>query len=226
MSARLAVCLGLAVVVCAAGVALPAEQQKRPDSPPIHARIRDTMRELWRSHIQAPAEKESTGQLDRAIRELESIRPGRPRPVGPGPDDIFKPDPKGSTTKPTSRRAQIPPKLLAEIKDLLKTGVADPAGLAEALRLDGHPDLAADFYDMAMGRTSDAKEKAWLLFQSANCLRQKNPSAASKKFQELLAEYPDSPWAPLAQAQAQVVEWRQTNNVTALFEQIEKETPK
>jgi hypothetical protein len=182
------------------------------------------MRQLWRSHVEAPAEKESARQLDGAVRALESVRLGRKK--GPGPADKQKRIDSGkeATTKPTSRPAQIPPELLAKIKSISKTGVADPAGLAEALRLGGHLDHAAGFYDMAMKSTSDSKEKAWLLFQSANCLRQKNPSAALEKFQKLLTEYPDSLWAPLAQAQAQVVEWRQTNNVTALFEQIEKET--
>ncbi len=226
MSARLAVCLGLAFAACTAGAALPADQQGPSDRSPIHARIRDTMRQLWRSHVETLVEKESTRQLDRTIRALESIRLGRKK--GPGPVDKQRRSDSAeeATTKPASRPAQIPPKLLARIKGLAKTGVADPAGLAEALRLGGHPDRAADFYDMAMGNTSDPKEKAWLLYQSANCLRQKNPSAALKKFQKLLAEYPNSLWAPLAQAQAQVVEWRQTNNVTALFERIEKETPK
>lgn len=226
MTVRLAVCLGLAFATCAAGAALPADQQGHSGRPPIHARIRDTMRQLWRSHVEAPAEKESARQLDRAIRALESeirtpLLPHTRDPIGPP-----KPIRKKVTTRPTSRRTQIPPKLLALLKTGAKTGVADPAGLAEALRLGGHPGLAADFYDMAMGRTSDEKEKAWLLFQSANCLRQKDPSAALKKFQKIVTEYPDSLWAPLAQAQAQVVEWRQTSNVTVLLEEIEKETPK
>ncbi len=231
MTARFAVCLGLICVACAAAVAMPAEQQTRPDRSPIYARIRNTMHQLWRSHVQAPAEKESTGQLDRAIRALESIRLGRTNDsVGMGSASKRRRSGSGeeASTKPVSRPAQITSKTLARIKSLPKAGVADPAGLAEALRLGGHPDLAADFYDTAMGSTSDAKEKAWLLFQSANCLRQKNPSAASKKFQKLLAEYPDSLWAPLAQVQAQVVEWRQTSKIGALLEEMkaEKETPK
>ena len=116
--------------------------------------------------------------------------------------------------------------MLAKIRKLPKKAIADPAGLAEILCLGGHHDVAARFHDMAADSATDGDEKAWLLFRSANCLRRSDSAAALQRYRKLLAECPDSSWSPLGRAQAQIIEWYQTNNIADLLDKTKKEASK
>ncbi len=52
-----------------------------------------------------------------------------------------------------------------------------------------------------------AADRAWTLFQLANCLRETNLGEAQATYTKLISEYPDSPWTDLARAQNQLVSW-------------------
>jgi len=49
--------------------------------------------------------------------------------------------------------------------------------------------------------------KAWILFQIGNCLRNTDRPAATQMYRQLIAEYPDSPWADLAKAESKLIDW-------------------
>ena len=90
--------------------------------------------------------------------------------------------------------------------------VDNPFELAETLFLSGNAKEAAVFYAEALGRTepndvSSSGDRAWVLFQTGNCLRNTDLPAATKMYTQLLTEYPNSPWADIAKAQAKLIDW-------------------
>ncbi len=52
-----------------------------------------------------------------------------------------------------------------------------------------------------------SRDRAWILFQIGNCLRKDDLPAAAKMYQQLLTEYPNSPWVDLAKAQSNLIAW-------------------
>lgn len=98
----------------------------------------------------------------------------------------------------------------------------NPFELGEVLFLSGHPQEAVIFYQEALRRTdakdvSLAQERAWILFQIGNCLRNNDMPAAGKIYEQLIAEYSNSPWTELAQAQAKLIEWLQKEKPDSLI---------
>jgi tetratricopeptide (TPR) repeat protein len=100
--------------------------------------------------------------------------------------------------------------LRALSKDLEK--VDNPFELGETLFLSGNEKEAAVFYTEALGRTepndiSLSRDRAWVLFQTGNCLRNSDLPAAMKMYTQLITEYANSPWADMAIAQVKVLDW-------------------
>jgi tetratricopeptide (TPR) repeat protein len=88
----------------------------------------------------------------------------------------------------------------------------DPLEIAELLFLSGRSADAAPFYAKALerlpaGEATTAADRAWTLFQLANCLRETNAGEAQAAYAKLISEYPDSPWTELARAQSQLLSW-------------------
>ena len=52
-----------------------------------------------------------------------------------------------------------------------------------------------------------SRDRAWILFQTGNCLRNNDMPAAAKIYRRLLTEYPTSPWADLASARGKLIDW-------------------
>lgn len=97
-----------------------------------------------------------------------------------------------------------------------------PFELAEVLFLSGHLNQALVCYREALNRNKSddaqsAQERAWILFQVANCLRNVDPPMAINTYRQLIAEYPDSPWTDLAKAQDELVEWFHKDKPVALI---------
>ncbi|MHC4912745.1 MAG: tetratricopeptide repeat protein [Planctomycetota bacterium] len=102
----------------------------------------------------------------------------------------------------------------------------NPFELAEVLFLSGHLDQALVCYREALKRSSpdnaqSAQERAWILFQIANCLRNVDRPMAMKTYRQLIAEYPDSPWTDLAKAQDKLVDWFDKDKPVALMTESE-----
>lgn len=72
---------------------------------------------------------------------------------------------------------------------------------------------ALRFYQMAIesGNQADSPDCQWALFQSANCLRHKEPDKAISVYQQLIARYPNSPWTPAALVRQKNLEWFKLN---------------
>ena len=61
------------------------------------------------------------------------------------------------------------------------------------------------------------RNRAWILFQIGNCLRDDDLPTAMKMYSQLIAEYPDSPWADLAKARSKLIDWYQKDNPRVLI---------
>ena len=230
MRTRTIIYFVLVCTVFAAATTVPGDQQPRSKETKSDVGVKDTMDRLWRTHVSLPAEKESGAKLDRAVRALKMIKieqPDKPAETKKVAEKQQSPAQAEKPSAPTTRRGdQISPEMLTRIRNLPKESVPDPVGLAEVLRLGGHHDVAARFYDLAADSTTDEDKKAWLLFRSANCLRRSDVAGALQRYRKLLAECPNSLWTPLGQAQAQTIEWYQANNVDDLLGKTKKEALK
>jgi len=91
----------------------------------------------------------------------------------------------------------------------------NPMELAEILFRNGSLKEATKCYQEALNRMTankddrHKKEKAWILFQIGNCLRNTDRSEAIEIYRQLIAQYPDSPWADLAKARSKLINWYQ-----------------
>jgi TolA-binding protein len=92
--------------------------------------------------------------------------------------------------------------------------VNNPFQLAEVLFLGGCLKEAAIFYQEALnhiGKDSGrpAEDRAWILFQIGNCLRNDDPPAAMKTYRQLITEYPSAPWTEMAKTLETLIDWYQ-----------------
>ncbi|MDT8299991.1 MAG: tetratricopeptide repeat protein [Sedimentisphaerales bacterium] len=88
----------------------------------------------------------------------------------------------------------------------------NPFELAETLFLSGYLKETAKLYQEALKRKNpddagSARDRAWILFQIGNCLRNDNQPEAMKMYEQLITEYPDSPWKELAEARRALLSW-------------------
>ena len=105
--------------------------------------------------------------------------------------------------------------------------LVNPLELGEILFVSGNLKEAAMFYSEALKRKdpNDAgasSERAWILFQIGNCLRNDDMPAAAKMYQQLLTEYPNSPWAPLATARNNLIAWYLKDEPLKLIQQVKQ----
>lgn len=106
----------------------------------------------------------------------------------------------GQTLQMLMNRSQHPDKL------------DHPFELAEILFSSGNLKDAAAFYQQALARTDPkdahaSADRAWILFQIGNCLRDLERPTAAKTYGQLLTEYPESAWTDLARAEGKLIEW-------------------
>ncbi len=92
--------------------------------------------------------------------------------------------------------------------------VNNPFQLAEILFLGGCLKEAAIFYQEALNRigkdsSRPAEDRAWILFQIGNCLRNDDPPTAMKAYRQLITEYPSAPWTEIAKTLEKLIDWYQ-----------------
>ncbi len=124
----------------------------------------------------------------------------------------------GEPYEPVSDRALQLLENLSQHPDQLH----NPLGLAEVLFLSGHLKQAAIFYQEALARMSlddvgSAQDRAWILFQTGNCLRDDDLANAGKMYRQLIAECPNSPWIDLAKARLNLIDWYQKSKPQTLI---------
>jgi tetratricopeptide (TPR) repeat protein len=191
--------------------------------------------ELWSSRIAAPAatdDAETSLALQRLIRRVHTLTlndKSTTQPSGPpaGPQLTAEPAASIATgAEPVLGEADaaapettpaLSPKAQKTLEDLRKdpSRVRDPLETAELLFLSGRPADAVAFYEEALRRTragdaASGSDRAWILFQLGNCLRETDVAKAQDAYMKLIAEYPDSPWTEMARAGGRFLTWYQS----------------
>jgi len=153
----------------------------------------------------APAIEPEETVPDVPVRKEKVIQAAKPRL----PDKPIT----GETLQMLRNLAQEPEKL------------DNPLELGDILFISGNVKEAVTFYSEALKRKdpNDAGvswDRAWILFQTGNCLRNDDLPAAAKMYRQLLTEYPNSPWAGLATAQSNLIAWYLKDEPEKLMLQI------
>lgn len=202
-------------------------------------------RELWRAEIsvaQDIGDDGSRNELQRMIEKIRSVTfeprrqvaepvivPVEVRPIEPAEpaSDVAagaEDEQEQVVPKPRLPYEPITEKTLQMLRDLSKHPemLADPFELGETLFLSGNLKEAVVFYTEALNRTEPndvdpAGNRAWMLFQTGNCLRNSDRPAAAKMYALLITEYPNSPWTQMAQTQARLIDWHLKNEPQKLI---------
>jgi hypothetical protein len=100
--------------------------------------------------------------------------------------------------------------------------VRNPFEIAEMLFTCSRLKEAAVFYQQALSKirpddTQSAENRAWLLFQVANCLRESNSSTAKDTYMKLISEYPNSPWTEIARVRGKLLGWYEKNDLKKIL---------
>jgi hypothetical protein len=131
--------------------------------------------------------------------------------------------------KPKLPYEPISTKTIGMLRDLSRDPgqVDSPFDLAETLFLSGNMKEASLFYTEALARTEpndvgSSQYRAWVLYQTGNCLRKTDPPLAKQMYTRLFTEYPDSPWTEMAAAQMRLIDWYLENEPHKLVANAEE----
>jgi len=202
--------------------------------------------ELLRAEIgiaKGQIDTKSKNQLKEIIEQIRSVEFG-PQKQAPAP--VFIPE-KAPAIEPEETVPDVPvpkekviqaakPRLpdkpitgetLQMLRNLAQNPekLDNPLELGDILFISGNVKEAVTFYSEALKRKdpNDAGvswDRAWILFQTGNCLRNDDLPAAAKMYRQLLTEYPNSPWAGLATAQSNLIAWYLKDEPEKLMLQI------
>jgi len=195
-------------------------------------------RNLWTSRVAAPKDTtdiEASLALKRIVRQVRSVRfadrdPG-PTFTAPAESASLEEEPEAQTatmsvsesiglqTAASGNAVSVVarPTRMQKTLDFVQQNpdqVRDPLEMAELLFLSGRATEAAPFYAKALDglRRTDSTydaDRAWILFQLGNCLRETDTAKAQETYMKLVSEYPGSPWTELAKAHGRLLAWYQ-----------------
>ncbi len=201
-----------------------------PNGPRVHQLLRAQMRVIDAN--ETPQSKEGGSRLKQIIEQVRSVRFGSEQqqqaaapsaapaktavmePARSGPDTPVRREDPNEEIESAPSRQRVTGETLKMLKDLLPhpEKLDCPLELGEVLFSCGNLTDAAVFYQEALKRADPnganaSGDRAWILFQIGNCLRNSDRPTASKMYGQLLSEYPQSPWTEMAQAQGKLIEW-------------------
>ena len=197
------------------------------------------------SIVKGQNDTKSMDQLKRIIEQIRSVEFGpekqAPQPVvipekAPGiePDETVSETPVQKEKAKQEAKPKLPYEPITdETMQMLINLAQDPEKLDNPLELgeivfvSGNVKEASTFYSEALKRkdpndVSVSWDRAWILFQIGNCLRNEDPPAAAKIYQQLLTEYPNSPWADLAKARSNLIAWYLKNEPAKLIAEVKR----
>ncbi len=197
------------------------------DAPDPNSNLRH---QLWRAEISIPKDEKdkiTRNELERIIEQIRSVKFGpRKETLKPVvvPEKVLIDEPNEALSDTQEQQEnEVEPKLPYEpvteqtlriLKDLSQhlDNLRNSFELGETLFLSGNLKEAAIFYQEALKRKSpddvdSVQDRAWILFQIGNCLRNDDPATAIKMYGQLIIKYPNSPWKELAQARSKLLGW-------------------
>jgi hypothetical protein len=188
-------------------------------------------RQLWQDRISSIPQQDFSAdrdRLERLLMQLRSVGISRPQTGEYSAESLTVIiDKTPQRAEPNQPAAQAHPSTAAASKisdantsDLVllliqqvcknPSAVEDSFELAELLYIKGYLKEAAVFYQETLNRQKFVPgQKAWVLYQIGNCLRQTDPASALTAYKQLIAEFSDCPWAEPAKAQEKMLDWLQ-----------------
>lgn len=193
----------------------------------------DLGRQLWRAGISVYEGKKDDKRKDELKRLIDLVRsiefkpPKKPEPViNIGPvettiepnqttsDVVVIEGPSNKTIESKLPYQPVTDRTLQIIGNVAQdpNQLENPFELGEVLYFSGRLKEAAVFYQEALKRTDPDKpglvrDRAWILFQIGNCLKNDDMTKAQNCYRRLIAEYPNSPWAEPAKAREKLIDW-------------------
>ena len=209
--------------------------------------------ELLQAYITVAQSKNNTKSTEQLKQIIEQIRSVEFKPQKQTPEPVVVPE-KAPVIEPNETvpdepnipaqkekpkqetKSRLPYKPITDhTLQMLRTlaqepeKLENPLELAETLFASGNEKEASLFYSEALKRKDpndigSASERAWILFQIGNCLRNSDLPAAVKTYQQLLTEYPNSPWTEPAKARSDLITWYLKDEPDKLLLQLKKAT--
>jgi len=193
----------------------------------------DPKRQLWRARISAHEGKEDDKRKNELRRLIELVRsiefkpPKQPEPViNIGPvktkvepnqipsDSVVMEESSNKTIGFKSPYEPVTDRTLQMIGNVAKdpNQLENPFELGEVLYFSGYLKEATICYQEALKRTDPDKpglsgDRAWILFQIGNCLKDYDLTKAQSIYRQLITEHPGSPWVEPAKAREKIVDW-------------------
>jgi len=219
--------------------------QAAQDKPAAQAALEKLQQRIRLSNIGAPApvapavEDKSRDELAALIAQIRSLtnKPRQNRPVQANPPAGMQTDETASVQEP-AQAENIQPKTEPNLpyvpvtEDTLKLVTAlsqdpnqlqKPFELAQILFQSGDLTQAVKCYEKSLeylpAEPASAQMRAWILFQTGNCLRGIEPQKAKKFYTTLITEQPNCLWSDLAKARVKIIDWRLRDRPRALIEE-------
>jgi len=201
--------------------------------------LRDT--ELRRASLRAIIEQVRSVKFETS--RGESVEPQQPaqQPVDTSPD-VETPPPvavlpaeteqqplvSSTATHPAGKLSSDHTLQIVEgqLKD--PNQITSPFELAEILFRSGRIVPAGLCYKQALSiiPTDDPNldtDRAWILFQIGNCLKDEDPNTARESYAELIRTHPESPWTEIAKVRYGLIEWNQQEKPVELLRQFNRQ---
>lgn len=190
-------------------------------------------RRLRRSRVAAPEQADDAqtrAALSDLVHRIKSVKfeakepaavatftmpePTKSRDVAPDRESAEQRAVQPAVAVPATPEQPLPTKAAEALQRVLAdpNQASEPLELAELLYLTGRLNEAAILYQKALDSTTGSEpasreDRAWILLQLGNCLRETNPARAKDMYTRLVAEHADSPWVELAKAHSQLISW-------------------
>jgi tetratricopeptide (TPR) repeat protein len=224
---------------------LEKEPNKPPQLLLSNNKLAHQLQRAWLAMPDATDNSQNSQSLQNMIQQVQSLKlttsttdlepyevtpvPKIPAKIEPNDIElqpIITPEPNQQT--PTIEPQPDSSKISPQTLKIIRTLVQDPNkcensfNLAEVLFKNKNLKEAATFYRMALNRNRQdtlmsANDKAWMLFQIGNCLRDINPTDAQKAYRELIDQYPDSQWVETAKVRNKLIQWFENEKPWALI---------
>lgn len=207
--------------------------------------------QLLKTDISIAGSEKDTKSKEQLRRLIEQVRSFELKPPKQAPEPVIVPEkapiiepnqtvPEVNVPKQEQPQQQTESKPLYEpitdqtlqmLRTLAKNPekLKNPLELAEIVFASGNLKEASICYREALRRkdpndAGSADDRAWIMFQIGNCLRNVDPPSAAKAYQQLITEYPNSPWTQPAKAQNDLIAWYLKDKPAELMKQF-KNTP-
>ena len=239
----MATLMAFAALLSAAENASHSAQQKTSGTA-AHSQSSQAQHELWRNSVAPPADEAPGASLRKAIRDVLATE------VNPQPErtDAVAQEPQAgaetperpttqpattATTQPATRTVPQPkdkhsglsPATLTTLRSAAAKGISKPIMLADSLYRGGYLPEAAEVYELAEKAAGTEADRAWAIYQMANCKRNSEPDVALGLYRRLVSEYPDCCWSLSAQMKGEIISWEQVNTPEKVLEEISDFVP-